>query len=225
MRYLFTYLMISFLLMNSVSVQAQDIRINRVENFQDTSQLSNTFTSRFYFQYTAGALTPPFTFYFKYSVNGKVQPAPLDSFTYGSAVTTEVTKDIIIQTNSPVYRKGDNIVVVWPICYQASHSASSFRRSIFIADSLNTGLPQDPTSNKSDWQLLFDQDSRTFHITRTTPTDFPLQLHIYDNAGKMVWSAALNSPESAPIPALPAAIYLFEMDNTAKKSTGKIILY
>jgi hypothetical protein len=225
MRYLFTYLMISFFLLRSSDIDAQDIRINRVENFQDTSQLSNTFTSRFYFQYTPGTLTPPFTFYFKYSVNGKVQPAPLDSFTYGSAVTTEVTKDIIIQTNSPVYRKGDNIVVVWPICYQASHSGNSLRRSIFIADSIATGLPQDPTSNKSDWQLIFDQERRTLQITHSTPTDFPLQLHIYDNAGKMVWTAALSSPESTPIPALPAAIYLFEMDNTTKKSSGKIILY
>lgn len=225
MKYLFTYLLFFFLLMRSIDVDAQDIRINRVENFPDTSQLSNTFTSRFYFQFTPGALTPPFTFYFKYSVNGKVQPNPLDSFTYLVDITTEVTKDVVIQTNSPVFRKGDNIVVVWPICYQASHSASSFRQSIFMADSFDTGLPVDPSYDKSAWHLLFDQDSRTFHISETASSDFPLQLHIYDNAGKMVWSTPMNSPVSSPIPALSAAIYLFEIENTTSKSRGKIILY
>ena len=225
MKYLFKYLLFSFLLINCLDIHAQDIRINRVENFPDTSLLSTTFTARFYFQFVPGTLTPPFTFYFKYSVNGKVQPEPLDSFTYLTAVTSEVTKDLILHTNSPVFRKGDNIVVVWPISYQASHSGNSLRKSIFIADSLNTGMPSEPTFKKANWQLMFNQDDRKLNITNTEMTDFPLNLEIYDNSGKLVWREQVNSNESSPIPRLSSAIYLFEIDNKIKKSTGKIILY
>ena len=225
MKKYFKPLLLVLLFVGTTALKAQDLRINHVNNVPDTSLFSNAFPANFYFQFTSGALAPPFTVYFNYSVNGIVQALPLDSFTYLTAITSEQTKDIIIRTNSPVFRKGDNIVVVWPICYQATHSISYYRTHIFVTDSLNTSVQDLAQERSSNWNVIFNNEDHKLKITNAELTDFPIELHVYDNTGKMIVSEKMNHDESMSMPQLPAAIYMYELESKGRKSSGKFLQY
>ncbi len=224
-KYFKAILLVLVFFAGAISVKAQDLRINSVSNVPDTSLFSNSFTASFYFQFTNGTLAPPFTVYFNYSVNGIVQPFPLDSFTYLTAITSEQTKDIIIRTNSPVYRKGDNIVVVWPICYQATHSISYYRTHIFVTDSLNTSVQDLDASKSGKWNVIFNNEDHKLKISNAELADFPIELHVYDKTGKMIVSEKMNHEESMSLPQLPASIYMYELESKGRKSSGKFLLY
>jgi len=213
------------LLIVFVGSQAQDLRINKVNNFPDTSLFANSFDADFYFQFTNGTLSPPFTVYFNYSVNGMIQPSPLDSFVYSVSITSEIVKSITVHTNSPVYRKGDNIVVVWPICYQATHSIAYFRTHIFVTDSLNTGISKLTNDEDEKWNVIFDNETHKIKITNSFASDFPINLHIYDNTGKTILSEKMNHEESMPLPQLPSSIYLFELESKHRKTSGRFLQY
>jgi len=225
MKKYFKPLLLVLLFVGTTALKAQDLRINHVNNVPDTSLFSNAFPANFYFQFTSGALAPPFTVYFNYSVNGIVQALPLDSFTYLTAITSEQTKDIIIRTNSPVFRKGDNIVVVWPICYQATHSISYYRTHIFVTDSLNTSVQDVAQEKSNNWNVIFNNEDHKLKITNAELTDFPMELHVFDNTGKMIVSEKMNHAESMSMPQLPAAIYMYELESKGRKSSGKFLQY
>ena len=225
MKKCFKPLLLVLLFVGTTALKAQDLRINHVNNVPDTSLFSNAFPANFYFQFTSGALASPFTVYFNYSVNGIVQALPLDSFTYLTAITSEQTKDIIIRTNAPVFRKGDNIVVVWPICYQATHSISYYRTHIFVTDSLNTSVQDVAQERSSNWNVIFNNEDHKLKITNAELTDFPFELHVFDNTGKMIVSEKMNREESMSMPQLPAAIYMYELESKGRKSSGKFLQY
>jgi hypothetical protein len=204
---------------------AQDLRINRIDNLPDTSLFLSSINSRIYFQFNTSTLATPFTVYFNYSVNGIVQSNPLDSFIYSTPIGTELFKDVIIQTNAPIYRKGDNIVVVWPICYQATHTANYFRKNVFVTDSLNTSINNNEWNDQSAWQVIYDNENNIFKVSDINTIDFPVHLKVYESSGRLIYSEKMNENKSMSLPQLTPAIYIFELRNKSKKQSGRFLVY
>ncbi|MEI6313152.1 MAG: T9SS type A sorting domain-containing protein [Bacteroidota bacterium] len=225
MKYAIYTLFLWISLFASTRLQAQDLRINRIDNVPDTSLFSTVNTCQLYYQYAGTALSVPFTVYFNYSVNGIVQNEPLDSFVYSSAITTELSRTISIPTNNPVYRKGDNIVVVWPICNQATHTANYYRKEIFVTDSLHHTAIENLAEQGTTWNTIFDNTTKKIVLTTSEALDFPVQLKVYDASGKMLHNEKMNQASSSSIQDLNQGIYFFELRNKNKKSSGRFLVY
>lgn len=226
MRKFYLILIYILFLFSFQKSNAQDLKINHIDHIPDTSLFSNSINSIVYFQFANTTLSAPFTVFFNYSVNGIVQAQPLDSFVYSSPITTEQTKNITIQTNSPIFRKGDNIVVVWPICNQITHTANYFRKVVFVTDSLHTSIRESNQSNSSnEWNIIFNQETKQLQVSNQENMDSPIQLNIYDISGKLIVSEKMNKSKSSSLEQLTAAIYIFELQSKHKTQRGRFLIY
>ena len=226
MRKFYYFVVLILIVFSFQIVLAQDLKINHLENIPDTSVFSSSLPARVYFQNNSNSFSYPLPIYFNYSVNGIVQATALDSFIYNLPDSTEIYKDIILHTDSPIFRKGDNIVVVWPISKQVSHTANYYRKILFVTDSIHTSI-SNPNKNitSTEWNVLFNQDTKQLQILNQENLDQRIQLKIYDITGKLLLTEQLNKNSSSSLTNLTAAIYIFEIQTKNRKQTGRFLIY
>lgn len=224
MKQIILILWATFLLQCSYTMNAQDLRINKIETLPDTTLFSTTLNSTVYFQYNGTTLTVPFKVYFMYSVNGIVQAAPLDSFTYTTTTTTEINMPLRFRTDAPVYRKGDNIVVVWPICNQTTHSMTYYRKSIFVNDSTTHVSIQDPNNMREPIRVWIDNDTRQIVIERSEIQE-PVTINLYDVNGAKIYSEECSTTRSKGLQYIASGVYFLEIQNSKLRYQSKVLMY
>jgi hypothetical protein len=223
MKRILTLFATFFLLLLVLSTKAQELEILTVNHLPDTTSFGRTVNTQITFKFQPAALVAPFTVHFQYMINGVPQEGAIDSFIYLSADTHTQTLMTALPINNIHYRKGDNIIVIWPVCSQREHTLNFFRSGLFVEDSLTSSLG----NSHSDEKLLlqYDHERKLLLLESAIPNDALILLDIYDLQGRLRVSEDCSNNRQIPISEMAAGLYIAHIHYREKQWVYRVTIY
>jgi hypothetical protein len=211
------------LLLSAFCCKSQELEIISVTHFPDTTNFGTTVNTQIAFKFHPAALVAPFTVQFQYMINGVPQSAAIDSFLYPAIDTGTKLLNTTLPITDTRFRKGDNIIVIWPVCSQREHTLNFFRSGIFVEDSLQSSIGK--STNDDKLALRYEHDRKLLLLESNLPSDAALALQVFDIQGKMHISEDCRNNHQVPLSELASGIYVAQVRYKEKAWIFRVTVY